>query len=176
MATAAAAHFNFAQKVVDIPHFDLTLRPEIYASTNSAATAPTSARRAIFPARSLRCRARDLAPLRAQLRSSSRRDRRRVLAGRFRHRGSAASSTSRSFNTIRGPSCATACIQPRRLRWRRRRRPPRASSASIFASDVAPRVLLLALSASALARAGRGRIAFCQRRLSRRRRSPRRSR
>ncbi|MFZ1218387.1 MAG: poly-beta-1,6 N-acetyl-D-glucosamine export porin PgaA, partial [Chthoniobacterales bacterium] len=36
----AAAHLNFAQKVVDIPHFDLTLRPEIYASTNTSNAGP----------------------------------------------------------------------------------------------------------------------------------------
>ena len=36
----AAAHLNFAQKVVDIPHFDLTLRPEIYTSTNSSSDGP----------------------------------------------------------------------------------------------------------------------------------------
>ena len=36
----AAAHLNFAQKVVDIPHFDLTLRPEIYASTNTSSDGP----------------------------------------------------------------------------------------------------------------------------------------
>jgi biofilm PGA synthesis protein PgaA len=36
----AAAHLNFAQKVVDIPHLDITLRPEIYASTNSRSDGP----------------------------------------------------------------------------------------------------------------------------------------
>jgi poly-beta-1,6 N-acetyl-D-glucosamine export porin PgaA len=36
----AAAHLNLAQKVVDIPHFDVTLRPEIYASTNTSSTGP----------------------------------------------------------------------------------------------------------------------------------------
>ena len=36
----AAAHLNFAQKVVDIPHLDVTLRPEIYASTNTSSEGP----------------------------------------------------------------------------------------------------------------------------------------
>jgi biofilm PGA synthesis protein PgaA len=36
----AAAHLNFAQKVVDIPHLDVTLRPEIYTSTNSSSDGP----------------------------------------------------------------------------------------------------------------------------------------
>ena len=35
-----AAHLNFAQKVVDIPHLDVTLRPEIYTSTNTSSDGP----------------------------------------------------------------------------------------------------------------------------------------
>ena len=36
----ASARLNFAQKVVDIPHLDVTLRPGIYASTNSRTDVP----------------------------------------------------------------------------------------------------------------------------------------
>ena len=36
----AAAHLYFAQKVVDIPHLDVTLRPEIYASTKTQQRRP----------------------------------------------------------------------------------------------------------------------------------------
>lgn len=35
-----AAHLNFAQKVVDLPHLDVTLRPEVYASTNTSSDGP----------------------------------------------------------------------------------------------------------------------------------------
>ena len=34
------AHLTFEQKVVDIPHLDVTLRPEIYASANSSSEGP----------------------------------------------------------------------------------------------------------------------------------------
>lgn len=35
-----AAHINFAQKIVDIPHLDVSLRPAIYASANSSSAGP----------------------------------------------------------------------------------------------------------------------------------------
>jgi biofilm PGA synthesis protein PgaA len=34
------AHLNFTQKIVDIPHFDVELRPEIYGSTNTSSDGP----------------------------------------------------------------------------------------------------------------------------------------
>ena len=98
-----AVTLTFAQRVVDIPHFDLTVRPQLYTSRNDRNDVPYFSPLLDFSAAvALRRRAPAVEALRAELRPPTRRHRGLLLAGGFWHRlDRQRSSTSRSISTIR---------------------------------------------------------------------------
>ena len=82
-----AVTLTFAQKVVDIPHFDLTVRPELYTSRNDRNDVPYFSPLLDFSAAvALDAEQRAVEALRAELRPPARPHRGFILAGGFRHR------------------------------------------------------------------------------------------